>query len=102
MSPVLENHRADLADLCRRYGVKRLAVFGSAARGDFDPERSDVDLLVEFGDTVSPGYADRFLDFAMEAEKILGRSVDLVTQRSVVNPFFAREVFAEQVELYAA
>jgi predicted nucleotidyltransferase len=41
-------HREELRVLCRRFHVRRLDLFGSAARGDFDPERSDVDLLVEF------------------------------------------------------
>ena len=46
-------HRETLAALCRRHGVARLDVFGSAARGvDFDPARSDVDLLVEFAPSI--------------------------------------------------
>ena len=49
MSPFIDDHRAALIDLCRRHRVRSLAVFGSAARDDFDPDRSDVDLLVEFG-----------------------------------------------------
>lgn len=50
MIHVLEGHRQELADLCRKYRVRRLEVFGSAARGDFDEEASDVDLLIEFDD----------------------------------------------------
>jgi predicted nucleotidyltransferase len=50
MTHVLEGYRQGLADLCRKYRVRRLDVFGSAARGDFDEESSDVDLLVEFDD----------------------------------------------------
>ena len=49
MLSLIAEHRAEIAALCRRFGVRRLAVFGSAARGaDFDPARSDVDFLVEF------------------------------------------------------
>ena len=49
MLQLIEEHRPEIVALCRRFGVRRLAVFGSAARGtDFDPARSDVDLLVEF------------------------------------------------------
>ena len=43
-------HREELRDLCRRFHVRRLEVFGSAARGDFDPARSDIDFLVEFAE----------------------------------------------------
>ena len=48
MIELIEQHRPDLADLCRRFGVHRLEVFGSAADGQFDPTRSDIDFLVEF------------------------------------------------------
>lgn len=49
MRPEIEQHRAAIAELCRRYRVRRLEVFGSAARGDdFDPARSDFDFLAEF------------------------------------------------------
>lgn len=49
MLPLIAERRSDIAALCRRFGVRRLVVFGSAARGaDFDPARSDLDFLVEF------------------------------------------------------
>jgi predicted nucleotidyltransferase len=49
MLDLIEAHRDEIAALCRRFGVQRLDVFGSAARGtDFDPEHSDVDLLVSY------------------------------------------------------
>ena len=56
MLPFIEAQRAAIAELCRRFHVRRLDVFGSAARGtDFDPSRSDVDLLVSY----LPGHATR-------------------------------------------
>ena len=45
---LLEEHQAQIADICRTFRVRRLDVFGSAVRDDFDPARSDVDFLVEF------------------------------------------------------
>ena len=51
-------HREELRDLCRRFHVRRLEVFGSAARGDFDPARSDLDFLVEFQPLPPGAYAD--------------------------------------------
>ena len=50
MYQVTEDQRARIAELCRRFGVRRLDLFGSAARGDFQAGRSDVDFLVEFVD----------------------------------------------------
>ncbi len=49
MHTLIDRRRAEIAMLCRRYGVRQLEVFGSAARGiDFDPDTSDADFLVEF------------------------------------------------------
>ena len=48
MTNLIEQHRSEVIDLCRRYGVRRLELFGSAATGAFEPERSDLDFLVEF------------------------------------------------------
>ncbi len=91
MIPLLENKRPELASLCRRFGVKKLDVFGSAASGDFDPARSDVDLIASFADT-TPGYADRFLSFAEAVEVLLAHPVDLLTDRAIRNPAFRQEV----------
>ena len=52
--------REEVRALCRRFGVRRLALFGSAARDDFDPERSDLDFLYEFEAKPPGGYADAF------------------------------------------
>ena len=50
MNPVLDQHRHSLAAQCQRFGVQRLEVFGSAARGDFDAAKSDFDFIVSFTD----------------------------------------------------
>jgi uncharacterized protein len=63
---------------------------------------SDVDLLVKFSAPLSPGYADRYLDFALAVEKLLGRRVDLITTRSIANPIFEQSLARDMVELYAA
>ncbi|MGH7044244.1 MAG: nucleotidyltransferase family protein [Acetobacteraceae bacterium] len=62
MIPLLAAHRAEIVALCRRFHVRRLEVFGSAARGtDFDPTRSDVDLLVTYGpDAKRPSLGEHF------------------------------------------
>jgi uncharacterized protein len=101
MNSFLEQHREALVRLCRSAGIKRLAAFGSVVRHDFRPD-SDVDLLVEFADVESPGYADRFMRFAEEAERILGRPVDLLTTNSLRNPYLRQRVVQEAVEIHAA
>jgi hypothetical protein len=84
MQPDIAEKREALAALCRRYGVARLEVFGSAARGvDFDPGKSDVDFLVEFEPHGDPTPRDRFLGLAEALEKLMGRPVDLVERNAL-------------------
>ena len=87
MIPLLDACRAEIAALCRRFHVRRLEVFGSAARGtDFDPARSDVDLLVTYDrDVKRPSLGEHFeLHDLLEA--VLGRRVDLVIAGAVEKP----------------
>ena len=92
-----------IAALCRRHGVAHPEMFGSAARGgDFDPARSDADLLVEFGhQRASPS---AFLDFKQERGALLGRPVDLV-ERSAVEAsrtyIRRRSILADAESVYA-
>ena len=82
MHAAIAEKREEIIALCRRYGVTRLDVFGSAARPtDFDPAASDVDLLVEFGPQTND--LDQFLDFKEALETLLGRPVDLVDRKAV-------------------
>ena len=102
MSPFIEEHRDELADLCRRHHVRRLFVFGSAARDDFDPARSDVDLLVEFEPVPEGGYADAYFGLREALEALLGRDVDLVAASALRNPYIKADVERTRSLLYAA
>jgi uncharacterized protein len=83
MHAAVSAKRDTLADLCQRFHVRRLEVFGSAARAvDFDTLRSDADLLVEFEPGVESDFAS-FLDLKDALELVLGRPVDLVDRRSI-------------------
>lgn len=95
----IQVHKSELYALCRKYGVERLELFGSATSEDFDAAASDLDFIVEFTDK-SPGYADRYLDFAEELERLLGREVDLITSRSISNPYFRQSVDATRQVVY--
>jgi hypothetical protein len=80
-----------VAEICRRYGVREMAVFGSAARGDMGPD-SDIDIMVELAPEARLGLEF----FRMEAElgELFGRKVDLGTKRSLrprVRPFALRD-----------
>ncbi len=87
--------------LCRRFGVARLAVFGSAVTERFDPDRSDLDVLVEFSDDVEDLF-DAYFGLREGLEDLVGRPVDLVMPGAVTNPFVARSIAETGQDLYAA
>jgi len=95
--------RPNLAVLCRRYGVDRLEVFGSAARGrDFDTARSDIDFLVTFASNAQNDLSN-FDDFKQALEALLGRPVDLVDREAVEasrNFIRRRNILAEAEPVY--
>lgn len=101
MSSALLLDREAIAVACRAHGVQRLRLFGSATSGRFDPERSDVDVLVEF----MPGARDPFdayFGLKEDLERLLEREVDVVMADAVRNPHFAASFLADAEELYAA
>ena len=90
-----------IARACKRYGVERLRIFGSALTDHFDRERSDIDFLVDF----APGNANLFRDYfdlKFELERITGRPVDLVDASAVRNPYFKASALGSAKELYSA
>jgi predicted nucleotidyltransferase len=89
-----------LANVCRRFRVERLYLFGSAADGRFNSERSDVDFLVSLEEQPPGEYADNYLGLADALEKLFGRPADLITERSIRNPYFREAVFATRQLLY--
>lgn len=86
-----------LADLCRRYRVRHLDLFGSAADGRFDPARSDLDFLVTFEDV---GSWDVYFGLQEGLVELFGRGVDLVMDKAVENPYVRRSIEAQRIPLY--
>jgi predicted nucleotidyltransferase len=101
MLPLIDTKRAEIAELCRRYHVRRLEVFGSAAQGDFDPQRSDVDFLVEFDPDHRANAFDDYFELKENLESLLGRSVDLVVEKAIRNPYFRASVERTREPVYA-
>jgi predicted nucleotidyltransferase len=94
------SHR--ITELCRRYRVRRLEVFGSAASDGFDPQRSDVDFLVEFEPLAEGLHADAYFGLRESLEELLSRPVDLVMTRAIRNPYFLEAIEPTRTLLYAA
>lgn len=99
---ILAENKAAMDELCRKYGVLRLRLFGSALRDDWDPDQSDFDFLAEFGDQVGMNAFDRYMGFVLDLEALLGRNVDVVDWNAAKNPFFKRHADRLAKELYAA
>jgi uncharacterized protein len=103
MLTLIEERREPLLQLCQRYRVERLELFGSAAAEDsFDPQTSDLDFLVEF-QPLRPGeHADSYFGLLEELEALFQRPVDLVMTRAIKNPYFLQKVNQCRTVLYAA
>ncbi len=102
MNVAVQGQLQKVGEVCGRYPVRRLAVFGSAVRDDFDPERSDVDFLVEFEPMAPEEHADAYFGLLAELEALFGRHVDLVEAAALRNPYRRREIEATQVVLHVA
>jgi uncharacterized protein len=96
----LKVKRSRVESLCRRTNVVSLDLFGSATSGKLEKESSDLDFLVTFGEFSDGGIFDAFMDLAEGLEAIFGRKVDLVTERSIRNPYFRRAVENSRVKIY--
>lgn len=101
MHPSIEEKRSDISRLCREFHVRRLEVFGSAARvTDFDPASSDADFLVEFEPA---GMRDLDGYFALKdaLEALLHRPVDLVESGAIRNPYLRANIDRAREVVYA-
>ncbi|MFT4038967.1 MAG: nucleotidyltransferase domain-containing protein [Thermomicrobiales bacterium] len=101
IDPLAGTHEA-IAALCRQYGVARLDVFGSAVKGTFNPELSDLDFVVTFEDRGLVGYSARYLGLADDLETLFGRNVDLIVDEAIRNPYFREEIEVTRKVVYVA
>ena len=101
-NPVIAEHLEAIRALCREFGVLRLEIFGSACTPEFDPERSDIDFLVEYPTDYDFGpWAARYLALQEALANLLERKVDLVMTRAVRKKYFLRSVNNTRQLLYA-
>lgn len=98
MIALIEDNRKEIVALCERLGVRRLAVFGSAAKGMFDPATSDIDFVVDLGE-YDDRVGRRFMRLIVGLEDLMGRPIDVVTE-PVTRKWLRDEVEATRVMLY--
>ena len=100
MNAILQEKLPSILSLCRRYGVHRLEIFGSANAMSFDPGRSDFDFIVDFQHTEMDRLT-QFVDFADLMEKLLHRPVDFVFE-SAMNERFKSQIAEQRMVIYEA
>jgi predicted nucleotidyltransferase len=101
MVSIIDEHHKELINLCRKYYVKRLDVFGSIVTDDFS-QSSDIDFLVEFDSKVNPRRFDNFFELYRALENLFVRPIDLVEPGGLNNPYFIRQINKTRRNIYAS
>ena len=101
ISPIAQ-YRDEMEELCHRYHVRRLELFGSAVSGKFNPDTSDLDFLVTFEELEPAVYADAYLGLYESLTGLLGIHIELVSARAISNPYFLESIQRNRETLYAA
>lgn len=101
MQGLIQDKITELEELCRVFDVKTLHVFGSACTDKFN-EASDIDILVSFKDISIEKYTDNYFDLHYKLEELFNRKIDLLTERSLSNPYLIESIEETKELLYAA
>ncbi len=101
MRALIEQYLPEIERVCKARHVVNLYAFGSVLTDHFHAG-SDIDFLVEFEDLLPEDYSDNYFDLCDDLERLLLRPVDVVTVRSVKNPYFKNEVMKTRQLIYAA
>ncbi len=102
MQKIVENKKNDLKKICSSLGVKRLFVFGSAVTDEFN-EDSDIDILISFDENLTfEQYADNYFELNYKLRELFNRPVDIVTERTLSNPYFIEGINETKKLIYEA
>jgi predicted nucleotidyltransferase len=101
MNAMLENRRTEISALCRRFHVRRLDLFGSAARKADFTAASDLDFVLAYEPAHTPPALDDFFALRDELSALLGRRVDLTMESALRNPFLRASIEQSREPLYA-
>lgn len=101
MNSIIEQNKKEILKVCKEFHVEKLYTIGSVNTDRFN-EESDVDLIVSFNmeDISIEEYADNYFGMQFKLEEILKREVDLITERSIKNPYFLQEVLKTRILLF--
>jgi hypothetical protein len=96
---IIDENIKPIKKLCKQHNVNKLYIFGSFVTDRFT-SRSDIDLLVSFGDVDLFNYYDNYLGIKESLEKLLSRSIELVEDQTVKNPILRRSIDRNKKLIY--
>ena len=99
MNKLISDNLDTIKAICALHNVNSLYVFGSVCTDKFN-DKSDIDLLISYKNIDFGDYADTYFELAEEFENIFNRPVDLVTEKSLSNPYFIESVNKSKTLLY--
>jgi uncharacterized protein len=99
MQKLIKNALAEISKLSEKHHVDKLYLFGSATQPTFS-DTSDIDFLVTFKEIPILDYADNFFDFKFELEDLFNRKIDLISEKSLTNPYLIKSINRTKILLY--
>ncbi|HEY3389825.1 MAG TPA: nucleotidyltransferase domain-containing protein [Prolixibacteraceae bacterium] len=102
MQQILEKRRDDLKGICQNLKVKRLYAFGSVVSEKFRKD-SDIDFLISFADNLSiEEYTNNYFSLHYRLRELFHREIDIVTERTLSNPYFIESINETKELIYEA
>jgi predicted nucleotidyltransferase len=103
LPPLVAEHLGEVRALCEKYHVRKLTIFGSAVKGTFDPEKSDLDFVVDFEEDPDPlVMGGRWLGLWDDLRELFARHVDLLVASTIRSPYVLAQIDLAHLDLYAA
>jgi len=100
MQKILKTKINDIQNICKNLKVKRLYVFGSASKGNFN-KNSDIDFLLSFTDSISvEEYTDNYFALHYKLRELFNRKIDIITERTLSNPYFIESIDESKELIY--
>ncbi len=102
MQPIIEEQREVLQQLCKALSIKRLYAFGSVVSEKFN-DNSDLDFLISFSDNLNTAdYTNNYFLLHYQLRELFNRDIDIITEKSLSNPYFIQSINESKVLLYEA
>ncbi|MBY0434737.1 MAG: nucleotidyltransferase domain-containing protein [Cyclobacteriaceae bacterium] len=90
----------DFINLCRQHRVSKIYAFGSSITDQFDPTKSDIDVIVDLDIEDPIQFGETLLSFWDNLEIFFGRKVDLLTEDSITNPYLRKSIESTKKLIY--